>query len=87
MKKLKAVLLLSVTAFGFLAMAEGDTPAPQRPNLAYSEGHTGGAPAENLGDTWSPSYAHKNTGIISNEADGNTGSPAYDHGRPPAPQA
>ncbi|ANN33988.1 hypothetical protein COF04_03055 [Bacillus toyonensis] len=42
MKKLKAVLLLSVTAFSFLAMAEGDTPAPQRPDLAYSHGHTGG---------------------------------------------
>lgn len=72
----------------FSALNKGDTPAPQRPDLVYSHGHTGGAPAENKGDTWSPSYAHGNTGIVSNEADGNGGgSPAYDHGRPPAPQA
>lgn len=48
MKKLKTVLLLSVTAFSFLAMAEGDTPAPQRPDLAYSHGNTG-APAYDHG--------------------------------------
>ncbi|WP_255259948.1 hypothetical protein [Bacillus sp. AFS023182] len=36
MKKLKTIVLLSVMAFGFLAMAEGDTPAPQRPDLTYS---------------------------------------------------
>lgn len=49
MKKIKAILLLSVIAFGFLAMAEGDTPAPQRPDLAFSEGHTGGSPAYDHG--------------------------------------
>ncbi|HDR7887983.1 MULTISPECIES: hypothetical protein [Bacillus cereus group] len=73
MKKLKTVLLLSVTAFSFLAMAEGDTPAPQRPDLSYSHGHTGGFPEYTHGEPW---------GI----ADSNTGAPSYDHGRPPAPQ-
>ncbi|HDX9622614.1 TPA: hypothetical protein ROY26_001687 [Bacillus anthracis] len=53
MKKLKTVLLLSVTVFSFLAMAEGDTPAPQRPDLAYSHGHTG-SPTYNKGDTPAP---------------------------------
>ncbi|MGR5920905.1 hypothetical protein ACT7DD_14355 [Bacillus paranthracis] len=74
MKKLKTVLLLSVTAFGFLAMAEGDTPAPQRPDLAYSHGHTGGSPEYTHGEPW---------GI----ADGNTGAPAYNKGDTPAPKA
>ncbi|PEY40950.1 hypothetical protein CN354_07945 [Bacillus cereus] len=84
MKRLKAVLLLSVTAFGFLAMAEGDTPAPQRPDLAYSDGHTGGAPEHTHGEGWSPSY---NIGDTWSPADngGDTPAPAYDHGRPPAP--
>ncbi|MEN1937782.1 Phr family secreted Rap phosphatase inhibitor [Paenibacillus sp. 102] len=79
---------------GFSALNKGDTPAPQRPDLALNIGDTpvpadnrgdadgdgGGAPAENLGDTWSSSYAHGNTGIVSNEADGNTGSPADNRG-------
>ncbi|AOY18404.1 hypothetical protein BGI23_24925 [Bacillus sp. ABP14] len=75
MKKLKTVLLLSVTAFSFLAMAEGDTPAPQRPDLAYSHGHTGGSPEYTHGEGWSPSYAHGNTGIVNNEAEGDTSAP------------
>lgn len=77
MKKLKTALLLTVTAFSFLAMAEGDTPAPQKPGLAYSHGHTGGSPEYTHGEGWSPSYAHGNTGIVNNEAEGDT----------PAPQA
>ncbi|PEK60777.1 Phr family secreted Rap phosphatase inhibitor [Bacillus pseudomycoides] len=62
----------------------GDTPAPAydhgRPPLMYQHGNGGGAPAKNLGDTWSSSYAHGNTGIVSNEADGDTGSPADNRG-------
>lgn len=84
MNKLKSVLLLLVTAFGFLAMAEGDTPAPQRPDLAYSHSHTGGSPEYTHGEGRSPSYTHGQPWGV---ADGNTSSPAYDHGRPPAPQA
>ncbi|MGG0299352.1 hypothetical protein ABEY59_09205 [Bacillus albus] len=84
MKKLKTVLLLSVTAFSFLAMAEGDTPAPQRPDLAYSHGHTGGSPEYTHGEGWSPSYTHGEPWGIT---DGNTGSPTYNKGDTPAPKA
>ncbi|AIK39598.1 MULTISPECIES: hypothetical protein [Bacillus] len=63
MKKLKAVLLLTVTSFGLLSMAEGDTPAPQRPDLVYNIGDTP-APAYNRGDGGSPSNAHGNGGGI-----------------------
>ncbi|PEM32557.1 hypothetical protein COF81_12865 [Bacillus pseudomycoides] len=64
MKKLKAVLLLTVTSFGLLSMAEGDTPAPQRPGLVYNIGDTP-APAYNKGDSGgAPSNAHGNTGIV-----------------------
>ena len=54
--------------------AHGDTPAPQRPNLAYNIGDTP-APANNKGDG----------GIISNKSvsDPGTGSPSYAaHGDP-----
>ncbi|WP_459502576.1 Phr family secreted Rap phosphatase inhibitor [Bacillus sp. C1] len=59
-----------------------DTPAPQRPDLAVNIGDGGGAPAENHGDSWSSSYTHGHTGIVSNEAEGDTPAPAYDHGQP-----
>lgn len=55
-------------------MAEGDTPAPQRPDLAYSHGHTGGSPEYTHGEGWSPSYTHGEPWGIT---DGNTGSPTY----------
>ncbi|WP_044783811.1 Phr family secreted Rap phosphatase inhibitor [Bacillus thuringiensis] len=93
MKKLK-VIALGLSCVGILSFgvntnsshgyAYGDYPAPQRPDLAYSHGHTGGSPAENRGDTWSSSYTHGEPWGV---ADGNTGSTTYDHGRPPAPQA
>lgn len=54
----------------------GEGWSPQRPNLAY-----------NIGDTWSPSYAHGDTGIVSNEAEGNTPAPAYNIGDTPVQQA
>ncbi|MDM5189884.1 Phr family secreted Rap phosphatase inhibitor [Bacillus sp. DX4.1] len=84
--------LAGIMAFGvnnnleFSTLNKGDTPAPQRPDLAY-----------NVGDTPAPTYSEGHTGGISKleehgdyggapaNADGNTGSPAYDHGRPPAP--
>lgn len=68
----------------FSALNKGDTPAPQRPDLALSIGDGGGAPEYTHGEGWSPSYTHGEPWGI---ADGNTGAPAYDHGRPPAPQA
>ncbi|PFJ09341.1 hypothetical protein COD67_04730 [Bacillus cereus] len=97
MKKIGIVVtglaLVGIVSFGLSSSftqqaGHADTPAPQRPDLAF-----------NKGDTWSPSYAHGNTGIVSNEAEGDTpapqksdlahgdhgGAPAYDHGRPPAP--
>lgn len=38
MKKFKAIVLLSVMALGFVTyMAEGDTPAPQRPDFVSSQ--------------------------------------------------
>ncbi|AGE81056.1 hypothetical protein P9W99_01360 [Bacillus cereus] len=70
MKKLKSVLLLPIMAVGFIAMAEGDTPAPQRPDLAYGEGHIsgiskleahgdhGGAPAYDHGRPPAPAYEY-----------------------------
>ncbi|ADY24310.1 TPA: hypothetical protein ACOQ31_003362 [Bacillus cereus] len=60
-----------------IAVNIGDTWSPQRPDLAYSHGHTGGSPEYTHGEGWSPSYAHGNTGIVNNEAEGDT----------PAPQA
>ncbi|ARX68979.1 Phr family secreted Rap phosphatase inhibitor [Bacillus thuringiensis] len=65
----------------FSALNKGDTPAPQRPDLALNIGDGGGAPEYTHGEGWSPqrsdlAYSH-----------GNTGAPAYDHGRPPAPKA
>ncbi|WP_459499532.1 Phr family secreted Rap phosphatase inhibitor [Bacillus sp. C1] len=97
MKKLGLIALglscVGVLSFGVSddspkSYAYGDYPAPQRPDLAYSEGHTGGvskleehgdtpAPqrpdlALNIGDTWSPA-----------DNRGDTPAPAYDHGRPP----
>ncbi|PGX90207.1 hypothetical protein COE15_26905 [Bacillus cereus] len=84
MKRLKTVLLLSVTAFGFLAMAEGDTPAPQKPDLAYSDGHTGGAPEHTHGEGWSSSYNIGDTWSLTDNK-GDTPAPAYDYGQPPAP--
>ena len=44
----------------------GHFPAPK----LESEGHTGGAPSYNKGDTWSPSYAHGNTGAPANTEPG-----------------
>ena len=69
---------------GFSSLNKGDTPAPQRPDLALNIGDTP-SPADNRGDGGSSSYADGNTSIVSNEADGDTGASAYDHGRPPAP--
>ncbi|PEC59208.1 hypothetical protein [Bacillus wiedmannii] len=65
-----------------IAVNIGDTWSPQRPDLAYSHGHTGGSPEYTHGEGWSPSYTHGEPWGI---ADGNTGAPAYDHGRPPTP--
>ncbi|MDA2559819.1 hypothetical protein PDQ32_19380 [Bacillus cereus] len=75
MKKLKSVLLLPIMTIGFIAMAEGDTPAPQRPDLAYSHGHTGGiskfeahgdhggAPAYDHGRPPAPAYEYSDVYI------------------------
>lgn len=68
----------------FSALNKGDTPAPQRPDLALNIGDGGSAPEYTHGEGWSPSYTHGEPWGI---ADGNTGAPAYDHGRPPAPKA
>ncbi|HDR7624026.1 hypothetical protein CN984_26370 [Bacillus cereus] len=65
-----------------VAVNIGDTWSPQRTDLAYSHGHTGGSPEYTHGEGWSPAYTHGEPWGI---ADGNTGAPAYDHGRPPAP--
>ncbi|WP_438824473.1 Phr family secreted Rap phosphatase inhibitor [Bacillus sp. JJ864] len=68
MKKIGSVVLglsvIGIVSIGlnssFTYQAEhGDTPAPQRPDLAYSDGHTGGSPANNKGDG----------GIVSNKGD------------------
>lgn len=53
--------------------AHGDTPAPQKPNLAYTHG-----------ETWSPAYDHGRPPMLAN-ADGNTGSPSYSHADTPVP--
>ncbi|WP_242223619.1 hypothetical protein [Bacillus cereus group sp. BfR-BA-01380] len=79
MKKIGTVLLVSIISVGFVAMAEGDTPAPQKPNLAYNIGDTGGIISnKSVKDpgTGSPAYSHGNTG----------GSPADNKGDTPTPQ-
>ncbi|PGU27362.1 hypothetical protein COD66_26810 [Bacillus cereus] len=75
-----------------VAVNIGDTWSPQRTDLAYSHGHTGGSPEYTHGEGWSPEYTHGEGwspaythGEPWGIADGNTGAPAYDHGRPPAP--
>ncbi|MBE7129602.1 hypothetical protein [Bacillus mycoides] len=60
------------TKQGLVAVNIGDTWSPQRPDLAYSEGHTGDAPERTHGEGWSPSDSHGHTGIVSNEAHGET---------------
>lgn len=65
---------------------KGDTWSPQRPDLAYSEGHTDGSPADNKGDTWSPQrpdLAYSD----SHEGHADLHAPAYNKGDTPAPQA
>ncbi|CAI8990662.1 MULTISPECIES: hypothetical protein [Bacillus] len=54
-----------------LQSTHGEGWSPQRPDLAL-----------NIGDTWSPSYAHGDTGIASNKAEDDTPAPAYTHGQP-----
>ncbi|PEM44280.1 hypothetical protein [Bacillus wiedmannii] len=60
------------TKQGLVAVNIGDTWSPQRPDLVYSEGHTGGASERTHGEGWSPSDSHGHTGIVSNEAHGET---------------
>ncbi|PFE11933.1 Phr family secreted Rap phosphatase inhibitor [Bacillus cereus] len=94
MKKFRLTIagltLAGIMTFGisnnleFSALNKGDTPAPQRPDLAFSAGHIGTSPEYTHGEGWSSSYTHGEPWGI---ADGNTGAPTYDHGRPPAPQA
>ncbi|PHB21072.1 Phr family secreted Rap phosphatase inhibitor [Bacillus pseudomycoides] len=48
---------------GFSTLNKGDTPAPQRPDLALNIGDTP-SPADNRGDGGAPSNAHGNTGIV-----------------------
>lgn len=38
-----------------------DTPAPQRPDLTYSHGHTGGSPAYDHGRPPAPTNTHGET--------------------------
>ena len=40
----------------FSALNKGDTPAPQRPDLAFSDGHIGTSPEYTHGEGWSSSY-------------------------------
>ncbi|AIK40011.1 hypothetical protein BG07_3665 [Bacillus pseudomycoides] len=60
----------------FSSLNKGDTPAPQRPDLALNIGDTP-APADNGGDTPAPAYDHGQPWGL---ADGNTGASIGDHG-------
>ena len=78
-KKVSSVIVslsvIGITTLGLALSEHGDVPVPQRPDLAYSHGNTGGSPAYSHADF--PVSADGDTGIISNE---------NEHGDVPVPQ-
>ncbi|MEI5925951.1 hypothetical protein WBV03_23295 [Bacillus albus] len=62
-----AVVGLSVLGFGIFGFTHGNGGGVVQ---AASVGDGGGAPSYNKGDTWSPSYAHGNTGAPANTEPG-----------------
>lgn len=61
-----------------LQSTHGEGWSPQRPDLAYNDGHTGGSPADNKGD---------GGGIVTQESHADLPAPAYNKGDTPVQQA